>query len=197
MADTHQFPPLAPLPRAFGSHETGEPFERCLECNQFLLEPGTEYVIEKAFRSYRDFNISDTVFEYAICMNCAEEMTNSLSKDSLSSLESYFAKNIRLGERISWAMKDPLPDPGIWLSSCAIKGTPVEELSEYQIVGHCNGNQLILSIFPYLIGGEALDEMAALLSNKTLDTLDDFGGRHFGLPPEFSDMPKRRFMPVL
>ena len=197
MADTDRFLPLAPLPRAFGSHETGEPFERCLECNQFLLEPGTEYVIEKAFRSYRDFNISDTIFEYAICMSCAEEITNSLSKESLRQLENYFAKNIHLGERMYWAMQEPLPDLSQWLSSCAIKGTPVEELAEYQIIGHCSGDQLVLSIFPYLIGGKALDEMAALLSNTTLDILDDFGGRHFGLPPEFSDVPRRRFMPVL
>ncbi|MCE2504462.1 MAG: hypothetical protein J4G05_10460 [Chlorobi bacterium] len=197
MSDTHLFSPWVPLPGVFGSHETGEPFERCIECDCFLLEPGTEYIVEKAFRCYRDFSISDTVFEYAMCMECAEEMTNSLSRESLGRLENYFSQNVNLRERLSWATQDRPSDPGQWLSSCAIKGTSVEDLSEYQIVGHCTGDQLVLSIFPYLIGGEALDEVGVLLSNKTLDILDDFGGRHFGLPPEFSDLPRTRFMPVL
>lgn len=191
------FSTAVPLPRIFGSHETGEPFEHCIECYRSLLDPETEYMIEKAFRCYKGFKVSDTVFEYAMCMKCAEEMTNSLSKESLERMESYFTSNVNLQERMEWMMQDPLPDPGQWLAHCAIKGTPVEELTEYQIVGHFKGESMLLSIFPYLLSGEAMDELAALLSNKTLDILDDFGGRHFGLPPEFSDMPRPRFMPVL
>ena len=33
-------------------------------------------------------------------------------------------------------------------------------------------------------------------ANETIDQLDDFSGRHFGLPPEFDQRP-RRVMPVL
>ena len=188
--------PTVAVPRLFRSHETGEPYRNCIECSGSLQGTETEYIIEKAFRSYLDFHISDTVFEYAMCMECAEEMTNSLSRESLGRLESYFAEGLNLEERMLWGLEEN-PDFGKWVAACAIKGTPVENLNEYQVVAHCKGDRLILSVFPYLIGGEALDEMSGLLSNETLDIFNDFGDRHFGIPPEFRHTLRPRFMPVL
>ncbi|MCB0713570.1 MAG: hypothetical protein KDD67_14680 [Ignavibacteriae bacterium] len=196
MSDIHSHLPTTPIPHIFRSHETGELYTNCIECFRSLLDSETEYLIEKAFRTYPGFAISDTVFEYAICMSCAEEITKSLSRESRTRLEQYFSSGINLQERMKWTEEENI-DFGKWVATCAIKGTRVEGLTEYQVVAHCKGDQLILSVFPYLIGEEALNEMGELLSNETLEIFDDFGGRHFGLPPEFSDKLRPRFMPVL
>jgi hypothetical protein len=41
-----------------------------------------------------------------------------------------------------------------------------------------------LSLLPYALGGEAIDEIGGLLSNKTIGEIDGFMDEHFGLPPE-------------
>ena len=71
-----------------------------------------------------------------------------------------------------------------WLDRCLVKGTPISEMDEYQIFGHCDGKDLLFTLFPYAIGGEAIDEISLLLSNKTLGEIDGFMENHFGLPPE-------------
>ncbi|MDX1741622.1 MAG: hypothetical protein R3178_10025, partial [Rhodothermales bacterium] len=45
-----------PVPEIFQSTETGQAFERCSMCDRYLLDYDTNYVIEKAFRSYRGFD---------------------------------------------------------------------------------------------------------------------------------------------
>ena len=45
---------------------------------------------------------------------------------------------------------------------------------------------------PYVIGGAAVDEIAHMLSNKTIDDLRGFMGDNFGIPPEFRDLFKDR-----
>ena len=196
MPDRPDYLVSLPLPKLLHSHETGAPLEHCIECSRSILDSDTDYLIEKAFRSYQGFGVSDTIFEYALCMECCNGLFSQVSTESARRLDDYFKANMNYAERMGWLREMP-PDFGKWLSCCAIKGTPVTELAEYQIVAHCHGDQLILSVFPYLIGGEAMDELCELLSNKTIDLLDDFSGRHFAPPPEFTDTRPRRILPVL
>jgi len=51
---------------------------------------------------------------------------------------------------------------------------------------------------PFLIGANSMDDVADLLSNETIDNMDDFTGKYLTGPPEFRDFfksPRRR--PVL
>lgn len=190
------FPGMIPIPELFFSQNTNAPFTTCLECDRQLLANGTEYVIEKAFRRYPGYSVQDTVFEYALCMQCAGGIGEQFSKLSRERIVAYLGESIEaeMERRIDWLIENENVDPAQWLSQCVVKRTPINELSEYQVLGHFKEDSMIISIFPYLIGEEALSEIANLLSNETLDLMDDFSGKHFGLPPEFSDMP--RFMPI-
>ena len=184
------------IPEIFFSQNTNAPFTRCLECDGQLLTNSTEYVIEKAFRRYPDFNMQDTVFEYALCMQCAEGMGKQFSRTSRNRISAYLKESVEseLERRIDWLAENKNADSAQWLAQCMVKRTPIAALSSYQLLGHFKGNSMIVSIFPYIIGEEALSEMANLLSNETLDFMDGFSGKHFGLPPELSDLP--RFMPI-
>ena len=180
------------IPQLFHSHDSDVPFTKCLCCDAPVRESGNEYVIEKAYTQYADYNVSDTVFEYAMCLACLIQLQNQMSKDSLQRVEAYFDHHVNLGDRMHDGQRDAV-DIYDRLSHCMIKGTSVTELKEYQVFGLFRKDRMLLGPFPYMIGGDAMDEISQLLSNETLDEIDGFMDTHFGLPPElrklFMDKP--------
>jgi hypothetical protein len=180
------------IPKEFYSFSTGELFDHCLECDKYLLDGNTEYFIEKAIKKYEGFEAQDVIFEYAICLSCAQRMRNSMSKASQRSIEEYFVNNVNMLKRMEVMQSNP-DDPATWMDECLIKGGKKSELNEYQIYAHCNGSKLNLSQMPYIVSGAALEEISGILSPETLDEMDDFSRRHFGPPPELAkDLPYRR-----
>ena len=172
------------IPPAFQSDETAALFEHCLGCNLYLLDNGTQYVIEKAYRRYQGFDTQDTVFEYAMCLDCFMQLQEAMSEESMNRVRSYFDRHIDLFDRRTALLNKDALNVEDWLDRCLVKGTPISEMDEYQIFGHCDGKDLLFTLFPYAIGGEAIDEISLLLSNKTLGEIDGFMENHFGLPPE-------------
>ena len=151
------------IPEEFYSFESKKPFERCIECDKYLLDGETEYLIEKAVRNYRGYKAKDVVFDYAICMDCAEKMRKEISPESWQQIMNYFQKNMDMQKRIQM-MED---DPDTNLKACMIKGINANDCEEYQIYAHCKGNKLNMENPPYLISGEVMDEILPLLSKKT------------------------------
>ena len=170
------------IPSTFYSQASEALFTRCICCDESLLETGQEYVIEKAYRRYPQYELDDTVFEYAMCLDCLIQLQNQMSESSLQRIEAYFNSKVDFNARYY----EPQESVDILsrLSNCMITGTPLEELSEYQIFGLFRYDSMLLGPFPYMIGGDAMDEIATLLSNKTLGEIDGFMDEHFGLPPE-------------
>lgn len=180
------------IPQLFHSHDSQSLFTHCLCCDEPILETGNEYVIEKAYTRYSEYDVTDTVFEYAMCLDCLIKLQQQMSKASMQRVEAYFERSVDLENRLVGAKVDD-KDVFSRLSSCVVKGTSVSELKEYQVIGLFRENQMLLGPFPYLLGGEAIDEISELLSNETLDEIDGFMDTHFGLPPElrklFLDKP--------
>lgn len=164
------------IPKAFYSFDN-KPFTNCIICNNYLLEDGTQYLIERAIKKL------DVIFEYAICLECADEMRLSLSADSINKIESYFNNHVDLFDRQNQLANHDEMRAEEWISHCVIKGTHVHDAGEYQIVAHCDGKDLLFSHMPYMISKPAMEEMSDLLSEKTKDELDRFIDDHFGLPP--------------
>ncbi len=172
----------------FYSDESGLPFDRCLGCDVYLLEDGVQYVIEKAYRQYPEYGTRDTVFEYAMCLNCFARMQDAMSEESLNRVRGYFEQHVSLESRRRTLLQREAVKVEDWLEHCLIKGTPISGLKEFQIIGHCDGNDLLFTLFPYAIGSEAIDEISMLLSNKTLGEIDGFMDEHFGFPPELRQL---------
>lgn len=180
------------MPKQFYSYASGEPFTHCISCNMDLLSSGTHYVIEKAIRKYKGYTAEDVVFEYAMCLSCAEKMRQELSKESLERINRYFEQHVDLEKRRKELLENKEFNPDSWTSKCLITGESVNDVEEYQIFAHCSGNGLMYSFMPYMISNKASDEIAVLLSDKTLDELDGFIDNHFGLPPGFKEPIKGR-----
>ncbi|KAA5544083.1 hypothetical protein [Adhaeribacter rhizoryzae] len=196
-SEKDETPAQVPLPEQFYSYATGKPFDTCVTCNTYLLGPGTQYMVEKAIIRYPNTNVTDVAFEYAMCLPCSEKMRQSLSKESLARIESYFMAHVDLAARQELLNRAGEAEPQEWFKTCLVKNTPIEEETEYQLIAHCNGTNLVVGLAPYMISGKAADELSELLSAQTKEVLDDFIDEHFGLPPELKALIKEKNLLLL
>ena len=176
--------PVTDIPPIFYPYKEVTPFSNCISCDRYLLDNDVEYIIEKAMRCYPEYASTDVIFEYAMCMACAEKMRQELSKDSLARIQDFMQHNSRLMEQSQRLISENNWKVDDWISNCAINGASIEEQEEYQLFAHCRGNQMILSVMPYMVSGAAIEQMAELLSPKTRDELNRFIDDNFGIPPE-------------
>lgn len=182
------------IPPEFYSFETRGLFTHCLECDRYLLEDDCDYIIERAIRNYPGFKATDVVFDYAICLDCAEAMHQKLSKESLEQMQLYFAENVDLQSRTHKVDSQNLDS---LTAKCMVKGKAKADCEEFQIYAHCRGKKLFLQTPPYMICGQAIEELTERLSKETKDQLGGFFDKHFGPDPcLFEKGPKRRLLLV-
>ncbi len=175
------------IPEDFYSYSTGKPFDRCIECKKYLLEDEL-YMIEKAVRQYQGYSAQDVIFEYAICLHCAEHMKNELSRESMINVQKFFTENIDPSRFWNGAGSD----------ECLISGNKKSELQEFQIYAYCRGKYLSPYQPPFMISGQVMDQIADLMSDETTDELNRFMDKHFGPPPEWlEDVPGGRKLVLL
>lgn len=176
------------IPKLFFSTETELPFSNCISCDKYLLSFNTPYVIEKAIKQYPEYKTTDVIFEYAMCMDCYQNISKSMSQESKENIEHYFSENVNLDIRRTNLLKKEIPVIENWTSNCIIKGTPIDELTEYQIACQCDGEFMLFTNMPFLIGNVALDEMMNLLSNKTIGEINGFKDRFFAPDPDLQKL---------
>jgi hypothetical protein len=153
-------------------------------------------MIEKAFRYNKKFNVRTTIFEYAICMDCYESISYSLSGESLQIMANYFNSQVDLFKRSMNLLSKKKTVLNDWIGTCVIKGTEIKDCTEFQVCCQCEGDKILFNHFPIMLSEEALQEMFDLLSESTKDELDRFRDKFLGVPPEWRELMKSR-SPVL
>ena len=186
MADSEKNLNTVDIPRVFKTFVSEEHFSNCISCDKYLLDESTEYVIEKVFKD------GSVEIEYAMCMDCVEKMQQRMSKESLTRIHKYFEANFDFFGKRFGLIQSHNTSVNDYISKCIFNDKPVEELDEYQIMGHCKGKKLILSVFPYMVSKDVIEEIQELLSAKTREELDDFTDKHFGLPPDLKEIIRTR-----
>lgn len=177
---------VSEIPPIFRSDDTGEPFSNCIKCDRYLLDEGTLYLIEKAFKSYVGFDSRTTIFEYAMCMDCVQDMQKELSVSSRNNIDAFFAKQTDFDERRERLRDDW--DVQNWIQNCIVTNNKPVEGGEFQIYGQCDGAHFMYYDFPYMISGEVIDQMIDLMSDKTIDELNNFKNNITQGPPEFQEL---------
>ena len=178
------------IPKIFFSDLTNSPLEKCLTCDKRLLEENVEYLVEKALKTYDGLKSYSTIFEYAICMDCALNMRKKLSQKSMQSVQNYIHQNMDM-ERLRDLNQSQINfDLDARLSKCMVKDIDVRDIGECQIYAHCSGKNLSNLELPYMISGKALDELSMLLSTETQDEMDSFKDKLIDGPSEFEDLIK-------
>ena len=175
------------IPESFYSFESKQPFERCISCDRYLLDDETEYFIEKALRTYPGFGAQDVIFDFAICMHCAEEFRNKISRESEQSMISFFQQNVDFSQRMK--MMEQHPDRCI--EHCMVSGRAAADCTEYQLVAHCKGNRIHDRNPPYMISGEVIEKLGDVLSRQTKDEMDGFLDRFFSPDPSLFETKPR------
>jgi hypothetical protein len=187
------------IPVVFYDSITGKPFSVCNICNCDLIKDSWSYVIEKVYRRNMINGKMEVFFEYAICYDCVQKLVERYSKESLQRIQDYFDSHISNSKSyFDQSRVNNEEELMGHLSKCSLSGKPVEELDEYQMAAMFTGNHINLMMPPYIFGGEALDSVSDLLSEKTIGEIDDFIGDYLTGPPEFRDMFKSpRHRPIL
>ena len=176
------------IPDRFYSDAEGKPFENCQMCGKFLLTEGTTYVVEKAIKNYKDYDVNSTIFEFAVCIDCHTKVQQGMSDESLANLHRYYQHII--AEKGNQPIVIDVRNFNLndWLSKCFFKGDEVKEMNEYQLVAQFNGNKMQMNMPPMIIGEKAMEEMAELLSDKTIDEMNGFREKFLGPSPEIEEL---------
>ncbi len=175
------------IPKILHSYSTGEQFTHCVDCEKFLLDDEVTYFIEKAIRQYRKegYMAKDVLFEYAICVQCAEQVRDKMSISSRNAMENYMMKN--RSTNVNKSSKE---------LCCIIKGESIENDEEYQMFTVCQGNHMVTTQ-PVVIGADALEELSELISIETKEELDQLANDFFGPPPELEELLPSYRIPIL
>jgi len=176
------------IPETFYNDLTAAPHDQCLICERNLLEPGVMYTIEKAIRRHSEFDLTDTITEAAVCMDCMMNMQEYISDESRQHLMEHY-QTLNPMQRAKSLLEKEDYDLDNWIGECAFTGKPLYDCSEYQISAVFSGNQMLLHFMPMMVSDVAAKGMAEKLSKETKDNLDRFMGEHFGLPPELVNLP--------
>ncbi len=185
---------LIDIPEEFRSATTGGFYEHCIECDKYLLDEGTPYLIEKVMKNYVGYKAQDTIVDYAICMDCAQKMHQKMSKESLAATQQFFKERVDIDAQVNLDMSDTDDSLG-FTNKCLVRKKTKDECSEYQVYAFCRGNQMSLETPPYMICGEAMEELMELLSDSTKDELGGFFDRHFAPDPTlFEGAPNKRLI---
>ena len=160
------------IPKEFYSFESKQLFTHCIECEKYLLDEGTEYFIEVAVRNYHGYTAKDTVFDYAICLDCLDRMRKEISTGSMVAIMQYFQQNMQ-----------EMPN----LERCMVKGMEPKDCDEYQLYAHCRGVELKEGEQPYMLSGAAIEELIPKLSKKTREEMEGFMNEHFSPDPSLME----------
>ena len=172
------------VPEIFHSFEIDGPFEKCSVCGNHLLEDGTPYLVEKAIEG------DEVTFEYAICLPCQMGLASELSQGSMRVLENFFEEQVDAKRR----KKDLIDRHGLdhqpWISECLLCKSPWNGCEWKQLIGVCDGPDLLfLDTAPLMLCGHEIERMYHLLSKKTRDRLGDFFDEVIGQPGGSVNIP--------
>lgn len=182
LPDLPHEPDRVPIPETFHSFQHEGLFEHCLVCNRYLLDSGTMYLVEKAFKH------KEVLFEYAICVGCRMKLQEEISKPSQRAVEHYFGEHVDLVQRRQHLHDHAHGDLDAWIGRCVITDKPQDVAREFQVLTLCDGREMVYGYLPYMICGEAMRGISGVLSKQTKDRLDDFVDEYLGLPPGIRDL---------
>lgn len=186
------------IPGIFYSDLSGKPFQHCFQCEKELIKSGENYIIEKAFMQNLTYEIKNTLFEYAMCIDCYKKVHNSFSSKSLDNMRQFFNQRVNFEKRNAELLKKgDSCDVNNWISNCLVNDSPINEVKEFQLACHCIGPNIIYDQLPYMISVEAMDEVIELISNETLGEMDDFKKKLTSPSPELEELFNRKKLLVV
>ena len=162
------------IPSFFYSYNTNAPFKHCTMCGE-PLHNSSRYFIEKVFKQNRVLNISEIVYEYAICESCANSMSNEVSNDSKASItQLYETHSENLLRKLDYLHRTEKYSIDSWVDRCSMTGKQVRLCNEYAVNGIIENGGLVYEHTPIVISDDFVQKIQDVLSVETKETFDDF-----------------------
>ena len=167
------------VPRQFYRSFEDRPFDACDFCHKPLRADGVGYAVNKYYSG------GELRQEFAVCVECSEELRRSYSKASLQTLEDTFSVSKIVTEARVKLLMYQGPDKCEQLTRCcALCGARKDEVRAYIESAYCDGEEIIYWNFPLMICEPCAVRVHESLSAETKEARRRFFTRHFGYPPD-------------
>jgi hypothetical protein len=170
-----------PVPKLFWSEYHGAPFDRCVDCD-CLLEDAELYLIQRSFVG------TEPIFEFAICRQCHESMSEQCSEETAQAVTLFMQECLL---RRAEEMQEVATASDAFhkcVDECVSCSRPRSDCHRYGVGGLCVSSQLVIEVgfltrSPVMICHDCELSISDLVSKKTRDTWNKFVEDHFGGPP--------------
>jgi hypothetical protein len=176
------------VPPIFCNYDTGLPFTKCSLCENELT-PASKYLVEKVFKQNRKLNISEIVYEYAVCWDCASELGTDISKDSREAISAVFQEYqdpMRL--RLEHLHSSELYIIDSWTERCTFTGKETRMCEEFAVSGIIEEGSLLYEHSPVVVSDDFMLLVQSVLSKETKETFDGLRDKILDGSPSVEDL---------
>jgi len=170
-----------PVPELFWSEYHNAPFEHCVDC-ECRLDDAELYLIQRSFVG------TEPVFEFAICRQCHESMSDQCSKETGQAVMQFMQKCLLKRAAEIQELTTATEAFHKCVDECVSCSKPRNECHRYGIGGLCVADQLIIEVSflarsPVMICHNCEMSISNLVSKKTRETWNRFVEDNFDGPP--------------
>lgn len=164
------------IPKDFYSDLDNQPLKACKVCEKQIAEGKDPYIIEKAYKRTEEGE-DLTLFELAMCMNCAQNQANKMSEESRAFIQNTMMSESIMQKRAQLFSSDWESN---WKKKCLHSSNEIKVNEEYHIVGHFLGEDILPGQPPFVMGQALIDYLQEHISTETKEEWDDFGKTYLG-----------------
>jgi hypothetical protein len=176
------------IPELFQSYDTNEPFAHCSMCERKLLLED-RYAVEKVVKQNKVLNKSEIVYEYAICWDCVNEMSDDISEESKASiLNLYESYNNNVAMKLDYLHRTEKYNIESWTERCTFTGKEIRLCNEFSVSGIIDRGGLLYEHSPMVVSDEFMEEMQGVLSKETKDSLNGLRDKILDGSPSLEDI---------
>jgi len=176
------------IPSFFYQYDTETPFVRCTMCETSLVLANT-YIIEKVFKQNKYLKVSEIVYEYAICLECAGAAGDEISQDSRQAITNVFnAHRDHLTMKLDYLHSTEKYNLESWLERCSFTGKEIRLCNEYAVSCIVENGNMVFEQGPMVVSDEFMEKLQGVLSAETKRAFDKIRDKVFDGSPSIEDI---------
>lgn len=176
------------IPAFFNQYDTQTPFVRCTMC-ETLLQEQEKYIIEKVFKQNKKLQISEIVYEYAICWGCASEAGSEVSEESKKAIAKVFEDHSeQLSRKLEYLHSTEKYTLESWLERCSLTGKEIRLCNEYAVSCIVENGNMVFEQGPMVVSDDFMERLQNVLSVETRRSFDRLRDRVYDGSPSIEEL---------
>lgn len=176
------------IPFFFYQYDTKTPFVQCSMC-ETPLATSESYIIEKVFKQNKHLNVSEIVYEYAICMHCANDAGAEISHESRLAINRVIEDHRdQLTMKLDYLHSTEKYNLESWLERCSLTGKEIRRCNEYAVSCIIENGNMVFEQGPMVVSDEFMEKLQNVLSVETKQAFDKIRDKVFDGSPSLEDL---------